>query len=556
MSAGKRMAEARQQWTGQTIIAAIRRLRRERKSLAWSKAPLSLRKAAEYHVGSWRAAIEAAGIDYKTVSDGHRHTDEELIAWLSDIARRQPQMTLSELDKTGRLGTLKSHFGSWQQAVARAGLRDWPTVEKPRWTPEQVLDRLRELYGSGRTANDDERVYRAAKTHFGSLAAAAKRAGIEINLPRFWTRDELIETLERIERKHGEISDALLARARCRTAVATFFGGLDGAARELGLTSHSMRQAKERAALDDRRETLKRLRALAKQLGRPVTAMDIPAGLRDALLRRFGTVKNARVAARLPHPTHKKWDRERAIAELRNEHQRGTRLTEPGLMRAKRKDLVHALREHIGSLPQARRVAGVPEPTPLPRKKVPFQKEWDADRVLDEILRRSDAGESLAPSRVPQPLYGAASRYLGSWREAIEAAGFEYNAVVLNRPFDDGEMLDILRRLSVDKPNMTFTELQHEHLATSLHRWYGGVANAVRLAGIENWPVRIHYPRMTRDEVRRALQQRLANGDRIDRPSITADDQNLAYSVKMIHPDWTEAILRLELGQPRERSRR
>lgn len=119
----------------------------------------------------------------------------------------------------------------------------------------------------------------------------------------------------------------------------------------------------------------------------------------------------------------------------------------------------------------------------------------------------------------------------------------------LNRPFDDGEILDILRRLSVERPNMTYTELQHEHLATSLHRWYGGVTNAVRAAGIENWPVRVHFPRMSRNEVRRALRRRLANGEPIDRGTVSAEDPNLAYSIKMVHPEWTEALARLELGR-------
>ncbi len=84
------------------------------------------------------------------------------------------------------------------------------------------------------------------------------------------------------------------------------------------------------------------------------------------------------------------------------------------------------------------------------------------------------------------------------------------------------------------------------------------MTNALRAAGIENWPVRVHYPRMPREEVRRALQRRLANGEPIDRASVTGDDQNLAYSIKMIHPDWTEAITRFELGRvpPRRGSSR
>lgn len=177
------MADAQPERTSATILHEIRRLHRQRESLAWSKAPLSLRKAAEYRFGSWRAAVEAAGIDYKAVSVGHRYTDRELIAWLRDLAQENPAMTLSELETTGRLNTLKGHFGSWQQAVARAGLIDWPRLEHRRWTADQILDRLRELYASGRTADDDQNVYRAARSHFGSLQRPPVRPASRSTFP-------------------------------------------------------------------------------------------------------------------------------------------------------------------------------------------------------------------------------------------------------------------------------------------------------------------------------------------------------------------------------------
>jgi hypothetical protein len=548
------------EWNEATVVAEIRRIHRKRESLAWSKAPVQLRKAGEYRFGSWARAVAAAGIDYKTVRIGRTYTDSELISWLRKTARARPEMTLVELDGVGPLRALKSHFGSWQKAVERAGLRDWPKRQKQRWTKPAIIQRLRELYGSGQTANADERVYKAATAHFGSLAAAAKRAGIEVNVPRFWTKQELVTTLRQIARKHGQISHAAIVKARALDAVRKHFGGIEQAARKLGVDSHATKRTRAHAELDDRRESLKRLRALAKQLKRPVTAVDIHPSLRDALLRNFGTIEKARKAAGLPDPApHRKWDYKRALSELRDEHRRGTRLTLRGLIRAKRKDLAHAITEHVGSLPRARRLAGVPEPEELPRRHQPFVKVWDADRVLDEILQRAERGQSLAPTRVPTPLYDAAMRYLGSWREAIEAAGFEYSAVVLNRPFDDGELLAILRRLSVEQPTMTLTELQHQPIATSLHRWYGGVHSALRAAGLRHWPVRMHFPRMPRERVRTALQQRIAQALPIDRVSVTTDDGRLAYAVKMIHPDWTEALRRLELGRPsrvRSRSRK
>ncbi len=548
------MPSKRRTWTRQTILDEIRRLHRLRHPLTSTAAPRSLYKAAEYHLGSWRVAIETAGFDYDSIrAVPAPSTDAELLDRLRTTAREHPALTLGELDRIVPVNTLKSHFGSWQNAVARAGLNDWPTHRR-RWTERMILTRLKELYSSGRTANDDPKVYAAAKSHFGSLAAACATIGVELKIGRAWSRDEVVDLLRRLERDHGLVTIALVEEAGAKHAIAAHFGGIKSACKQLGLSSVYTQRLREYAALDDRREALRRLRRFAKQHGRPVTAAALPAALRDALLRLFGTIESARHAAGLRAPVpQRKWDRALALAELQREHARGTRLTLSGLLDAGRKDLTHAVNEHIGSLPAARRLAGLPEPAPLPRKHVPFQKEWDEDRVLDEILGRATDGQSLAPSRIPRPLYGAATRYLGSWREAVEAAGFEYNAVVLNRPFEDGELLAILRKLAVERPDMTVTELQHEPIATSLHRWFGGYESAVRRAGIRDWPVRINVPRLPRSEIREALQARLASGRSIERVHVTEDEPKLAYAVRMIHPDWTEAIARLELGRATRR---
>jgi hypothetical protein len=47
--------------------------------------------------------------------------------------------------------------------------------------------------------------------------------------------------------------------------------------------------------------------------------------------------------------------------------------------------------------------------------------------------------------------------------------------------------------------------------------------------------------------------RRLARGQSIERAALLVEDERLWYSVRMIHPDWVEAIKRLELGAPSRR---
>jgi hypothetical protein len=547
----------RRAWTPELIRAEIRRLHRRGASLAWARAPVKLRKSAEHHFGGWRAAVEAAGVDYERVRlKTHRHDDAELLAWLRRTARARPRMTLRELRRDGRMTVLRQRFGSWQAAVAKAGVTGWPvTAGRRRWTRATVIAALRDRYGRGLTANGDAGLYAAAKRLFGSLPAAGAAAGVEVKVGRARSRRETIAALRRIEREHGAVSLARVEAAGFRPAVVRHFGRLTAACAELGLHGRFPERAREQAALDDRRRLIERLRGIARGLSRPVLSTDVPGRTFAAIKRRFGTFAAARSAAGLPAPVlPRKWDRARVLEELRREARRRTRLTEPALIKAGRKDLVHAIHAHVGSIMRARRLAGVAEPAPLPRRKG-FVKEWDDTRVIQEIRDRARAGESLAPSRCPSSLVRAASRYLESWRGAIEAAGFDYNAVVLHRPFDDGELLAALRQLAADRPAMTVTALNELPIATSLYRLYGGPENAARRAGLPaSWPVRVHHRMMSRRQVHAALRARLAHGKSLVRADVTADDPRLAAAIVRLYPEWTESLARL--GFPRAARRR
>jgi hypothetical protein len=56
-------------------------------------------------------------------------------------------------------------------------------------------------------------------------------------------------------------------------------------------------------------------------------------------------------------------------------------------------------------------------------------QHWTPEKVLAEIRQRHDADQSLRERSVPPRLTLAARRYFGSWRAAIEKAGFDYEEV-------------------------------------------------------------------------------------------------------------------------------
>ena len=86
----------------------------------------------------------------------------------------------------------------------------------------------------------------------------------------------------------------------------------------------------------------------------------------------------------LPAPAPK-WTLDRIFAELCREHRRGRRLTRDPLVKSGRGDLVNAIYDHVGSMPAARRRAGVPDPVRPPVER-PFVQVWDDDIIVEEIF--------------------------------------------------------------------------------------------------------------------------------------------------------------------------
>src|ERR1041385_5558262 len=86
-------------WDAATVVAEIELRHRQGLPLALSKSPKSLTCAARRVFGSWRAAVTAAGLDYDAILLLRQYSDEQLLAWLRQLARKKPNMSLFDLDK-------------------------------------------------------------------------------------------------------------------------------------------------------------------------------------------------------------------------------------------------------------------------------------------------------------------------------------------------------------------------------------------------------------------------------------------------------------------------
>lgn len=287
--------------------------------------------------------------------------------------------------------------------------------------------------------------------------------------------------------------------------------------------------------------------------GRVVPVTELPTDLYDAIRLHFGSIRAARDAIGVKKPKQVKvWTRERVLAALRRLHRRGVMISTTRL-RSER-GLLGAIRNHVGTVREARALAGIPDPGLPPRRAPPTQ--WDDLEVVLTILQRARTGQSLASSRVPPTLYTAARTYWGSWRRALEASGLDYDEIRLVRPaWTKGEVIASLRKLRKEHPSWTRMELYRVWPHAGAAKLFGSVDAALAAAGIEDWPRRVQRSnRVAKSELVRLLRERVARGASLRASDVAREDLWLYRTVmNRIPGTWREAVVTLGLRDPAPR---
>src|SRR4051812_10691997 len=119
-------------WTKQRITAELKRLYEAGKPLSYnamSRKVQPLVSAAAYHFGSYRKAVERAGIDYAAVTRRPRWTRPNIIAQIKEAKRSGIDLHWSsvtqrrdELGKAAFASLQARLFGKWERALSAAGL--------------------------------------------------------------------------------------------------------------------------------------------------------------------------------------------------------------------------------------------------------------------------------------------------------------------------------------------------------------------------------------------------------------------------------------------------
>lgn len=182
-------------WNKERIVAELKSLHKKGSSISYNKLAKknqSLVSAAAYHFGSFKKAVERAGIDYALVSRRPRWTKQLVIQLIKKARRSHEDLNWAavttrrdELGKAAFAAIQPRLFGSWARALHAAGLDSDDVSRYRRWSRSAIVFDLKSRSANGDDLNsgavqrDDPGLHAAALRHFTSYDLALKAAKIK-----------------------------------------------------------------------------------------------------------------------------------------------------------------------------------------------------------------------------------------------------------------------------------------------------------------------------------------------------------------------------------------
>src|SRR5882757_3082436 len=182
-------------WNHERILTALRQLYKKGSDLSYNrlaKKQQSLVSAAAYHFGSYRKAVEKAGIDYAEVTRRPRWNKNAIIQLIKNARREGEDLHWSavttrgdELAKAAFASLQPRLFGSWDRALHASGLDADEVNRYRKWTKDNIVFELRQRYrdheplNSGAIQREDPGLHAAAVRHFSTYDDALRSAKLD-----------------------------------------------------------------------------------------------------------------------------------------------------------------------------------------------------------------------------------------------------------------------------------------------------------------------------------------------------------------------------------------
>jgi hypothetical protein len=148
-------------WTKDRIVERIRELHAQNADLSWRHVSLtldpSLAAAAtkKSHFGSWRAALDAAGLDYDEIRRYHDWSEDEVIRRIRDMYAQGEPLNAKSMEKKDitLITAARRRFPSWDKTLTAAGLDYKGIVVRAPFRRKRKTESVRPTSPSGSATN-------------------------------------------------------------------------------------------------------------------------------------------------------------------------------------------------------------------------------------------------------------------------------------------------------------------------------------------------------------------------------------------------------------------
>ncbi len=373
------------QWSKEKIVAELKRLVEsgvKPNVTEVRRANRLLLNASRAYFGSLKEALSAAGIAYQRFA---RWSGVLVARKLKELAAAGED--LSPLAMRRKYGTLVNRAwrfcGSYRKAIEAAGLDYLGVTKHASWDRRSVLRKLRELAGSGVDMGhramhaSHPRILDAAKRTFGSYPNARKAAGVGAKPLTRWTKEKIVRELRKVQR-----SGESLAASRMQKAHPALFDAathhFERYGNALAAAGFAYEQVRLKRAWTNEQilEELRRLDRKDVDM-RSLALRKVDHGLHMAAYKHFGSYQKALEEAGIDYPPKKPiagWGRWQLLARLRELHEEGEDLRYEA-MKKKHSSLFFAARYYFEAYMTAVKRAGL-DYDRIVREQLRGKKKW------------------------------------------------------------------------------------------------------------------------------------------------------------------------------------
>jgi len=243
-------------WDKPEILKALKKLHKQGEDLSYNalaEKQQSLVSASAYHFGSYRSAIEKAGIVYDSIARRPRWTKGAIISLIKAARREEQDLHWAAVTKRGdevgkaAFASLQPRlFGSWDRALTAAGLDADEVNRYRKWNRESIVFELRarardhQQLNSGALQLEDPGLHAAAVRHFGSYDEALLAAKLDpqkLRQRRSWSKQVVKDTLKSIQKDGQRLSDSAVRQddPALYGAAVRLFGSFSAARNAAGI---------------------------------------------------------------------------------------------------------------------------------------------------------------------------------------------------------------------------------------------------------------------------------------------------------------------------------